>query len=92
MKIDWTARALTDLDRLTAFLAPVNLDAAIGILRLLQGATESLIEFPRMYERVDGYEPREIRRVIVDGRYELRYEIVGETIVVLRVFHVREDR
>ena len=92
MKLDWAARAVVDLDRLTAFLAPVNPGAAIGILRLLRGATEKLLEFPRMYERVDGYEPREVRRVIVDGRYELRYEIVGETIVVLRIFHTHKDR
>ena len=92
MRLDWAARALADLDRLASFLVPVNPAAAVLTLRLLQGATEKLLEFPRMYERVDGYEPREVRRVIVDGRYELRYEIVGATIVVLRIFHAREDR
>ena len=32
-----------------------------------------------------------VRRVLVQ-QYEVRYEIIGSDIYVLRVFHTREDR
>jgi hypothetical protein len=32
-----------------------------------------------------------VRRLLI-GHYEMRYEIRRETIVVLRVWHTREDR
>ncbi|MBR7513475.1 type II toxin-antitoxin system RelE/ParE family toxin, partial [Mycobacterium tuberculosis] len=37
------------------------------------------------------FEPREVRRILV-GQYEMRYEIQGDTIYVLRLWHTREDR
>jgi plasmid stabilization system protein ParE len=46
---------------------------------------------PRIGERLDEFGPREVRRVFV-GRYELRYEIQTKTIVVLRIWHARENR
>jgi len=59
---------------------------------LLQNATERLVEFPRLGAPLESYEPREVRRLIVAGRYELRYEIRDDWIEVVRVFHVRESR
>jgi hypothetical protein len=35
--------------------------------------------------------PREVRRLFV-GDYELRYEIVGEVIIVVRHWHTKENR
>jgi len=32
-----------------------------------------------------------VRRIIV-GQYEIRYDVIGEVIRVLRIFHTREDR
>ncbi len=37
------------------------------------------------------YEQSEVRRVVV-GHYEIRYEIAAETIVIIRLWHTREDR
>jgi hypothetical protein len=37
------------------------------------------------------FEPREVRRVLV-GDYEIRYELTKKDVVVLRLFHTREDR
>jgi plasmid stabilization system protein ParE len=92
MTLRWSARARSDLVRLQAVLAPINPLAAVEILRLLQNATERLLEFPRIGARLESYEPREVRRLIVAGRYELRYEIRDDSITVVRLFHVREDR
>ena len=46
---------------------------------------------PRIGEQLFEFEPREVRRLIV-GQYELRYEMQGETIYVLRLWHTRERR
>jgi hypothetical protein len=40
---------------------------------------------------VPGFGDREVRRVLVQ-KYEVRYEIAGSDLYVLRVFHTREDR
>jgi hypothetical protein len=37
------------------------------------------------------FAPREVRRLIV-GDYELRYEILEDAIVLVRLWHTREDR
>jgi hypothetical protein len=50
-----------------------------------------LIEYPRIGEKLEVYEPREVRRITV-GDYEMRYEINSGTIFILRLWHSREDR
>jgi plasmid stabilization system protein ParE len=46
---------------------------------------------PRLGERVPGFGEREVRRVLVQ-KYEVRYEVAGADLTVLRIFHTREDR
>jgi plasmid stabilization system protein ParE len=46
---------------------------------------------PDRCERLDEFEPREVRRILV-GRYEIRYELLESTVQVLRLWHTREDR
>jgi len=41
--------------------------------------------------RVADFAPREVRRLFV-GDCELRYEIQGEVIIVVRLWHTRENR
>ena len=92
MNLEWSPESFEDLSRLHDFQAPVNPRAAADAVQMLVRAGLHLPDMPRIGPRVEDFGLREVRRVIVDGRYELRYEIVGETIVVLRVFHAREDR
>ena len=73
------------------FLLPVAPDAAGRAIQQLVAAPDRLIAFPRLGTRVDGYAPRDVRRLAV-GTYELRYEIAGDQIYVLRIWHVRELR
>ena len=54
-------------------------------------APERLVDHPRIGEKLEEFEPLEIRRILV-GKYEVRYEIRGTTIYVLRLWHTREDR
>lgn len=90
MRIVWFAEAWDDLDRLHAFIAQHDIDAADAVLDQLARAPEALFEFPRRGSRLSGYAPREVREFRV-GNYRFRYEIQGNQIFVLRFFHFRED-
>ena len=89
--LKWTSKAHSDLVRLHDFLAPVNPRAAARVVRALAAAPARLVEHPRLGERLDEFNPREVRRIIV-GDYEMRYEIQASTVYVLRLWHTREDR
>lgn len=91
MDLRWTSKALSDLTRLHEFLAMVNRPAAARTVQSLTAAAGSLAANPRIGERLEEFEPREVRRIFV-GRYELRYEIAASTIFILRLWHTREDR
>ncbi|HWU80017.1 MAG TPA: type II toxin-antitoxin system RelE/ParE family toxin [Caulobacter sp.] len=91
MRIVWTGRASSDAGRLHEFLAEVNPRAAKAVMHRLIVAPRRLVEAPRSGERLAAFAPREIRRILA-GDYELRYELVDDTIYILRVWHTREDR
>jgi len=77
--------------RLYEFLALINKPAAARAVQSLTAAPRRLLEHPRIGERLHEFEPREVRRILVD-RYEIRYEIEDSSIYVLRLWHTREDR
>jgi len=91
MELKWTGRALSDLARLFEFLSSVNQAAAAKTVQGLTAAPVTLLTNPRIGEALFEFEPREVRRIIV-GQYEMRYEIQGERIYVLRIWHTRETR
>jgi plasmid stabilization system protein ParE len=91
MELKWTGKALSDLARLHEFLAPMNREAAARTVRSLTSAPAILLGNPRIGEKLEEFDPREVRRILV-GRYELRYEIRESVIYVLRLWHTREDR
>jgi plasmid stabilization system protein ParE len=90
-QIQWTSKALSDLVRLHEFLAHVNGPAAARVVQSLAAAPDRLRDQPRIGERLEEFDPREVRRILV-GRYELRYEVLEPAVVVLRLWHTREDR
>ena len=91
MDLKWTGKALSDLARLHAFLAPADRQAAARLVRSLTAVPARLLDHPRLGEKLEEFEPREVRRILV-GRYQIRYEIRGSTLYVLRLWHTREDR
>ena len=91
VKVAWTRRAVQDLERLHGFLKIINPTAAAKIIQSLVKAPNALIGNPRMGERIEAFESREIRRLLV-ARYELRYEIKDATLYILRIWHTREER
>jgi plasmid stabilization system protein ParE len=91
MRVIWTSKALDDLGRLRAFLAPVNPRAAQAVFQRLKTAPRLLQEQPRLGSPLGQYAPREVRRLIVDD-YELRYEVRDGDIWIVRLWHTREGR
>lgn len=91
MEVKWTSKALSDLVRLHDFLALANSQAAARAVKSLAAAPARLVEYPRIGEKLEEFEPRDVRRILV-GNYEIRYEIQNATIFVLRLWHTREDR
>lgn len=91
MRIVWSSAAWADVDRLYAFLAEHDLDAADAVFDKLTNAPTALLKFPRRGPRLTEFDSREVREFRV-GRYLLRYELAGTDIFVLRFFHAREER
>ena len=91
MVVKWTSKALSDLARLYDFLALVNTQSAARTVQSLTAAPKSLLLNPRVGKRLEEFDPREVRRIIV-GRYEIRYELRDSSIFLLRLWHTREDR
>ena len=91
IEILWTSKALSDLVRLHDFLSTVNKQAAARVVQSLTAVPVRLREYPRLGEKVEGFDPREVRRILV-GHYEMRYEIQKSKTYELRIRHTREDR
>lgn len=91
MALRWTRSAYADLQRIHEFLEPVDRGAAVRAVRAVVARVRRIPRQPRLGERVPGFGEREVRRVLVQ-RYEVRYEITGSDLYVLRIFHSREDR
>lgn len=91
MEVKWTSKALSDLARLYDFLAGINRSAAAEVVQSLVKAPEKLIEYPRVGERLEEFNPRDVRRIIV-RHYEFRYEVHASTLYILRPWHTKEDR
>jgi len=91
MELKWTSKALSDLARLYEFLATVDKMAAARTVQMLTAAPTNLLENPRIGERIEEFDPREVRRILV-GHYEMRYEIQQSIIYMLRLWHTREER
>lgn len=91
MELKWTSKALSDLARLYDFLEPLKPSAAARTVQSLTAVPATLRQNPRVGEKLEEFEPREVRRILV-GQYEMRYEIQASTIYMLRLWHTREDR
>ena len=91
MELKWTSKAVSDLARLYEFLALVNKQAAVHTVKQLISAPTRLVTQPRIGEKLDEFDPREVRRILI-GHYEMRYEVQQSALYILRIWHTREDR
>jgi plasmid stabilization system protein ParE len=91
MEIKWTSKSVSDLKRLYEFLAQANKNAAIQMVQKLVNAPTNLLVNPRLGKKLEEFSPLEVRHFFV-GNYEVRYEIRGTIIYVLRLWHTKENR
>ena len=95
LKHFFSAEAVSDLQRLHDFIAEDNPSAARHIARELLEGMRGLRRFPRMGKRVaiapGQSAPDEIRDWF-SGDYVVRYLILDDRIVILRVWHGKEGR
>ena len=91
MRLRWLPASRRDFFRLYDFLHEVNPHAAKRRLQAVNDAINRLPEQPRVGHRLDDFDPREVRSLII-ADYEVRYEIDGDLLIVLRLWHTREDR
>jgi len=90
---DWSNAALADLDRFANFLEK-------DFPALAQGVAEEIIEKaqliganPRLGRAIEGHaEYRQIVLRVLNAPYVFQYRHDGTRLVILRVFHGREDR
>jgi toxin ParE1/3/4 len=95
VKLAFSRDARSDLVRLRAFIAKHDPAAAERVAqRLIQGI-ERLLRHPRLGRRVtsgpDQMAPEEIRDWPI-GDYVVRYLITEDRIIVLRMWHGKEQR
>ena len=90
MRLQFSKAALDDLVRLREFIADHNLVVAQRVSKRMRGAINNLVDAPRIGRPVEDM-PGEIRELIF-GRYVVRYEVRGNVLSILRVWHGRENR
>lgn len=92
-EVVWLPEALADVERLHGFVLPHNPEAAARIARTILDGANRLIEMPYLGKPMgDGSARRELPFVFGSGAYVLRYMLDGTTIVIVRVWHSRENR
>ncbi len=90
MRLQFSKAALDDLVRLREFIAEHNPVVAQRVSKRMRSAINSLVEAPRIGRPVEDM-PGEIRELIF-GRYVVRYEVRGNVLSILRIWHGKEDR
>jgi plasmid stabilization system protein ParE len=91
-EIEFARRAQTDLQRLRAWLADVDPDAARRAAIAIVNAIERLGRFPGMAPPVKGSDVRELQVPFGRYGYVVRYVLQEDRVLITRVFHGRESR
>jgi len=90
MKIRYTTEAISDLEKLRAFVEPKNPHAARRIAAELLDGIENLAVFPDIGLPVKrAPNPKSIRDLFV-GIYTVRYLRNESSIIILRIWHGKE--
>lgn len=93
MKIEWSAAALADLDRFANFLQTDFPNLAGVVAREIIAKADEIAANSRLGRVLD--ERKSFRQVVLrvlNAAYIIQYRYDGERLVMLRVFHSREQR
>lgn len=93
MRLRWLPEAWEDIQRLFEFLVDESPLAAERVVGLIDGGANRLLELPEIGRPMDdGSQRREIYLPFGANAYVLRYRLDGNIVVVIRVWHSREER
>ena len=92
MILAYSVDAVEDLARLREFIEIHSPLAAQEISAKLVEGISTLIDHPKIGHPVDKAPDPELIRDLILGKYIARYILHKNTIVILRVWHHREDR
>ncbi len=84
MRVVWTRTAARGIERAYDYLVDINLRAAVEVAESLREAANSLAHFPYRGRADFGTTMREL---VTSYSYVIRYEIVADTVHILRVRH-----
>lgn len=89
----WEPGAVEDLARLQEFIEPHNPKAAANAARRIIEAASLLLDNPYLGHPLEEL-PEFNQLYIPFGKrgYRLRYRVEGEKIIILRIWHTRENR
>jgi plasmid stabilization system protein ParE len=92
-KVVWRERALEDIDRLYNFLFKNNKEAAAKAAQVVLRGSSLLGESPRLGRPMaDSTGRRELFIPFGSGFYVLRYFLINDSVIIVRVWHGRENR
>ena len=89
--IRWSAESEADMERIADFLEVKSKNVAKKTVISLIASTEKLQQHPRLGEQLLEFSETEIRRFIA-GQYEIRYQADLSELLILRIWHSREQR
>lgn len=92
-EVVWLPEALEDLIRLRSFLEDKSPQAAGRAAEVIRGGAKMLADFPAIGKPMnDDTGRRELFVPFGAGNYVLRYRMDRDIVVLIRVWHSRENR
>jgi plasmid stabilization system protein ParE len=91
--VTWTKTALNDIDKFVEHLATVKPEAAIRAAQTIRQAGDSLSANPKRGPMVQGAPGvRKLRVPFGQYGYIIHYAILEDDVIILRVYHSRQNR
>ena len=91
--VEWSQGALSDLERFSTFLAQQHPDLAQTVAQEIIAKAQMLSTFPRMGRPIAGrMQYRQLVLQVLNASYIFQYRFDGERLVMLRIWHGREQR
>lgn len=93
VNVRWAPAALADLQRFSSFLNDRHPDLARSVAHEIAGRIEVLADFPKLGRPLgDRDDLRQLVLKVLNADYVFQYSVDDEQVLILRVFHGREDR
>ena len=92
LSLVWSATARADLIRLHAFIQPHNPRAAKQSAGKILKATRLILDNPAIGTPLEGRQDYELFTPFGQNGYIFRYQIIERKIVILKIWHSRENR